>query len=187
MPTRFQPVFPIATARLDLRPHRTGDLEDLLMFHSDPEVVRYIPWPVRDREETAVALDLKTVRDSIAEEGDWLILAVELRETGQVIGEVLLKWDSELHRRGEIGFALSTAFHGQGLAREAAAAVLDYGFGEMQLHRIIGRCDARNDASARLLLALGMHQEAHLREHEFFKGEWIDDLVFGILRDEWLS
>jgi len=40
---------PIETERLRLRPHRMSDVDDLLRFHSDPEVVRYLPWPVRDR------------------------------------------------------------------------------------------------------------------------------------------
>ena len=44
---------PIATERLVLRAHRADDLDDLVAFHSDPEVVRHVPWPVRDREATA--------------------------------------------------------------------------------------------------------------------------------------
>ena len=43
---------PIETERLVLRAHRTSDLDDLLAFHGDPEVVRFVPWPVRDRAAT---------------------------------------------------------------------------------------------------------------------------------------
>ena len=50
---------PIATERLMLRAHRMDDLVDLVRFHGDPEVVRYVPWPVRDREATEETLRTK--------------------------------------------------------------------------------------------------------------------------------
>jgi RimJ/RimL family protein N-acetyltransferase len=63
--------------------------------------------------------------------------------------------------------------------------VLKVAFGELGLHRVFGRTDVRNDASAALMRRLGMRQEAHLRESEIFKGEWGDELVFAILEGEW--
>jgi RimJ/RimL family protein N-acetyltransferase len=50
---------------------------------------------------------------------------------------------------------------------------------------MIGRCDARNAASAGVLRHIGMRQEALFRENEWVKGEWTDELVFAILADEW--
>ena len=58
-------------------------------------------------------------------------------------------------------------------------------FGLLGLHRVFGRTDARNVASAALMRRLGMRQEAHLRENEIFKGAWGDELVFAVLEDEW--
>ncbi|SER06959.1 GNAT family N-acetyltransferase [Microlunatus flavus] len=177
--------FPVRTARLDLRPHREDDLDDLLRFHSDPEVVRYIPWPVRDLEQTRAALQVKIARGTEARPGEWLMLAIELRETGSVIGEVLLRWADEGNRQGELGFALAREHQGQGLAAEAAQAVLRVGFQDLDLHRITAVCVAENTASARLLYRLGFLQEAHLRESAFFKGRWADQLLFGLLEEEW--
>ena len=57
----------------------------------------------------------------------------------------------------------------------------------MELHRIAGRLDGRNVASAGVLRSLGMRQEAHLVENEWVKGEWTDEIVFAMLRDEWLG
>ncbi|MCW2530409.1 MAG: GCN5-related N-acetyltransferase [Pseudonocardiales bacterium] len=187
MSPSFAPDFPIQTARLDLRPHRMSDLDDLVEFHSDPGVVRYIPWPVRDREATRATLRDKLARHTLTGAGQWLVLAVELRETGKVIGEILLKWESEEHRQGEIGYAYNAAFHRQGFATEAAAAILDYGFSTMALHRIVGKCDARNHGSARVLAGLGLRLEGTLRECEFFKGEWTDEQIFAILSTEWAA
>lgn len=181
----LSPAYPLRTARLDLRPHRRDDLDDLCAFHSDPDVVRYVPWPVRNREQTRIALDAKLTQGSITEPGQWLVLAIERRDTSTVIGEVLLKWASEVNRQGEIGFALHGAHHGQGFASEAARAVLGLGFSDLGLHRIIAVCVAANVDSARLLRRLGMQQEAHLRDNVFFKGEWVDQLVFALLDNEW--
>ena len=76
---------------------------------------------------------------------------------------------------------------GAALAAEAAHAVLHLAFGDLGLHRVIARIDARNMASARLVARLGMRQEAHLIENEWFKGEWTDELDFALLASEWPS
>lgn len=183
--TGFRPAYPLRTERLELRPHRMDDLDDLYAFHSRPEVVRYTPWPVRDREETRVALEKKLPQGELTEPGQWLVLAIELRESGTVIGEVLLKWASETDRQGEIGFALHTSYQGKGLAAEAAREMLRVGFEELGLHRIVAVLDDRNDASARLLERLGMRREAHFIDALRFKGEWASEYVYALLEDDW--
>lgn len=179
------PDYPVRTERLDLRPHREEDLEHLLAFHSLPEVVRYVPWPVRDRESTRAALQVKTGQDALRAPGQWLVLAVELRDERRVVGEVLLKWESDLSRQGELGFAFHPAAQGRGLAAEAARAVLRLGFEQLGLHRITATCIDGNDRSVRLLTRLGMRQEAHLVHSILFKGAWQDQLGFGLLDSEW--
>ncbi|MEZ0577500.1 GNAT family N-acetyltransferase [Nocardioides sp. MH1] len=181
----LRPDYPILTPRLALRPHRPDDLEDLLAFHSDPEVVRYIPWPVRDREATRAALDVKLGQGVLDGPDQWLVLAVEVRETGVVIGEVLLKWASAEHRSGELGFAFGRAHHGQGYAAEAAEAVLRLGFEDLDLHRITAVCVEGNVASARLLRRLGFEQEARLVDAVWFKGGWVTQLVLALREDGW--
>jgi len=186
-PSGLKPEYPIRTARLDLRPHRRSDLDDLLAFHSSPEVTRYVPWPVRDREQTAAALELKLSQGELTEPGQWLVLAMELRETGTVIGEVLLKWSSAAHSQGELGFAMHSDYHGKGLAYEAAEEMLRLGFEELGLHRISGHVVAGNAPSGRLLRRLGMELEGTLTESLFWKGEWANEEIYGIIGDEWHS
>ncbi|MGC4942643.1 GNAT family N-acetyltransferase [Kribbella sp. DT2] len=183
----LRPDYPVRTERLDLRPHRREDLDDLLAFHSDPDVVRYVPWPVRDREQTKAALEKKLGQGEVTEPGQWLVLAIELRETGTVIGEVLLKWASDTDRQGELGYALNAAYQGHGYAAEAAQAVLELGFEELGLHRICAIIVDGNKDSVQLATRLGMRQEGHLVHAAFFKGEWIDDLVFALREDDWRS
>jgi RimJ/RimL family protein N-acetyltransferase len=173
------PVLPILTERLELRAHTAGDLDDLLLFHSDPDVVRYIPWPVRTHEQVVEALDVKLSRFRAVAPGDVIVLAIVLRATGRVIGEVLLKCSTD--DEAELGYALATEFHGRGIATEAAAAMTALGFDEFGVRRIVAVLDARNPASRRLLEKLGF---ALVREYEEeFKGELSPALEFELLRD----
>jgi RimJ/RimL family protein N-acetyltransferase len=178
---------PIRTERLILRPFSVGDLDAIHTYLSDPNVVRYMYWEVRDRQASAEALQTRIGQDRLDDDHDYLALAVEPDEVGHPAGEVILKWISREHRQGEIGFAISPAYQGRGYAREAAEAMLGLAFRDLGLHRVVGRCDPRNAGSARVLERLGMRLEAHFVHNEIFKGEWGDELYFALLEDEWAA
>jgi RimJ/RimL family protein N-acetyltransferase len=102
-----------------------------------------------------------------------------------MIGGCILHWASREHGLGEIGFVLHPDHHGHGYATEATRPLLEFGFATVGLHRIIGRLEARNLASARVLEKLGMRREALLIENEWVKGEWQSELDYAILDREW--
>jgi RimJ/RimL family protein N-acetyltransferase len=181
----LKPEYPIMTQRLLIRPYTEADLDDLHDTQSRPEVARYLYDEAMDRAASAALLKRKMRNTVLSEPGDGLTLAVALPEAGPVIGDVLLRWVSEQHRQGEIGYVFNPRFGGKGFATEAAAAMLAIGFDGLGLHRIVGRLDARNEASARLLERLGMRREAHFVQNEFVKGEWCDELVYAITEPEW--
>ena len=185
IPTR--PRFPIVTARLIVRPFAPVDLESFYQIRARADVARYLYQLPMSRAEAAEAFGRRVGRVTFAAEGDALGLAVERRDTGEMIGDVVLFWASAQHRQGEIGFVFHPDHHGQGFAREATEALLRLGFATFGFRRIAGRCDARNAASAGLLARLGMRQEAHFRQNEFVKGEWTDELVYAVLAAEWQS
>ena len=58
-------------------------------------------------------------------------------------------------------------------------------FEHFDLHRVCGRLESRNAASARVLEKLGMRREAHLIENEWVKGEWQSESVYALLAREW--
>ncbi len=181
----LRPEYPIRTERLILRPFAESDLEDLHAFQSLPEVARYLYWEPRDREQVRQAL-LSMVRGwRLVAEGDVLALAVVLPPADTVIGDVILKWSSVQHRQGEIGYVFHPGYGGRGFATEAAAAMLALGFDRLRLHRIVGRIDGRNTASARVLERLGMRREAHFIQNEIVKGQWTDEVVYALTEDEW--
>jgi RimJ/RimL family protein N-acetyltransferase len=63
--------------------------------------------------------------------------------------------------------------------------VLDLAFGEWAYRRAVGSVDPRNVPSMALLRSLGFRQEAHHVESYFFRGEWVDDVIFAMLAREW--
>ncbi|MFJ6194827.1 GNAT family N-acetyltransferase [Micromonospora sp. NPDC092111] len=182
----FRPTYPIRTARLTLRPVTLDDLDDVYAYQRRPDVVRWmLGTGPRTREQSRASVVAMAGEDALRAEGDCLTLAV-VADAG-VIGTVELVWRSQLDRTAELGYVLHPDHGGRGLATEAATALLRWGFDEVGLHRIYARCHGRNEASARLMVRLGMRQEAHHVESYLFRGEWADQLVFAVLAHEWPS
>ena len=181
----FEPDFPLRTARLDLRPYESGDLDDLRAMHGREEVTRYLYRDVQDDDELRETLVKKQQRVRLEKEGDGLNPVAVLRDTGEVVGDASLFYASEAHGTGEVGFVLKPEFQGRGLATEMGAEMLRIGFEVVGLHRVIGRCDARNTASWQVMERLGMRREAHLLQNEWVKGEWCDEISYAMLEDEW--
>jgi RimJ/RimL family protein N-acetyltransferase len=184
MNSALHPDYPLRTARLMLRPFEPEDAEAIAAYQGRADVCRYIPYSPRSVADVRQRLDSRAWRSTIAAEGDAITLGVTLSETGSLIGDVMLRWASSEHATGEIGYVLHPAHTGHGYATEAARALLPLAFDDMGLHRLFARLDARNSASANVCRRLGMRQEAHLRENEWFKGEWADEIVFALLAHE---
>jgi len=182
------PAYPIQTERLLLRPlDPTGDIDAVHAYQSLPEVCRYVPFEPRTRAEIAERLaDPERVRWALFGPGEALDLAIVLKGTGELIGDVLLFWRDDTN--AEIGYVVHPAHHGHGYATEAARAMLALAFEPahgLALHRVTARIDQRNSASAAVLTRLGMRQEAVLVESEWFKGGWSTEIDFAILDREW--
>lgn len=178
---------PLPTSRLLLRTFRRDDLDGVHAMRNDADLVRYIPWTAGTREQSRAWLEQRMAGGRLDREGDDAAWAVVRRDDARLVGSVNAWWHSELHQHAEIGFVLARHAHGVGYATEAVTALLDALFDRLPLHRITGRADARNSASARLMARLGMRREALHLQDELFKGEWTDTVIYAVLRSEWLA
>lgn len=176
---------PIRTERLLLRPFVPHDLDALHAMFGDPEVTRYLDHGPLSLDKVRELLARILPMTRIDAQRNELRLAAELRATSQVIGDFSLWRTSVKHGQGEIGFVLHPEHQGHGYALESMRELLRIGFVEAGLHRIVGRCDAENVASAALMERLGMRREAHFRQNELIKGAWSDELVYALLASEW--
>lgn len=159
------------------------DKESLFSIYNDPDVMRYWSTPPWTEIQRAVELIQRDI-DALST-GQYLRLGVELRDEKKLIGNCSLFNFDEGNKRAEIGYILAKEYWHGGFMSEAMKMFIDYGFREMDLHRLEADIDPRNEASARLLTRLGFKKEGHLRERWIIGGVITDSFFFGLLRHEW--
>jgi ribosomal-protein-alanine N-acetyltransferase len=145
----------LTTARLGLRRFTPADLDWLTQLYSDTEVTRFLGGP-KNRAQAAAMLDTRILQYYAEHPGLGMWVTVD-RGNGEAVGFHLLN-----HIRGEsiiqVGFALVKAAWGFGYGTEMGAAILRYGFVELQLPRIAGMAHVDNHASQRVLQKIGLQR-----------------------------
>jgi len=177
----------LVSDRIALRRFAPEDLAVFVRYRSDPAVARYQTWDAPYPRSSGERLISGLAEHHPDTAGEWFQYALVLRSTNELIGDCASGTDADDPRIAEIGFTLRPEFQGHGYATEGAGALLGYLFGKRGKHRVTARCDARNDASVRVLERLGMRHEGHLRESSWAKGEWTDDLLYAMLDYEWAA
>jgi RimJ/RimL family protein N-acetyltransferase len=182
---------PIRTERLRIRPIEPTDADDVFAYQQLPDVVRYLPWPLRDRAESRAHTELRSRNRVLATDGEAIALAIELvgepslgAGPDRVIGDLTLIASSVAHAQLAVGWVLHPQFQGRGLATEAATSLLDLAF-TLGAHRVSAVLDASNAASAALCERLGMRREALMREDRFDDGSWRDTMTYAVLARDW--
>lgn len=108
---------------------------------------------------------------------DWVNVGIELRATGELIGDVALRVDSD-RSAGEVGFTLDSSRHGRGYGREAVGALCVFALKDLKLSRLFAITDARNVSAIRLLVATAFREAGFHRQRAVFKDELCDELLF---------
>lgn len=104
---------------------------------------------------------------------------------GAAVGGIGLRIGSDIHRRSaEVGYWLGEAFWGRGIITDALVAVTRYAFETFDLAHVFAGIFERNVASRRVLEKAGYSLEGRLRLHVTKKGETMDELVYGVTREE---
>ena len=173
----------LQTARLDLRPLAPPDAGAVFAMRSDPVVQRDGSHPAWTDPQLAVDYIERNVRAMAA--GTDAQFAVVRRADAVVVGTVTLYALDAQCRRADVGYALLVSEWGRGYANEAVTALLDWGFGHLDLNRVEADIDPRNAPSARALERLGFVREGHLRERWIVGGEVCDSWIYGLLASEW--
>jgi ribosomal-protein-alanine N-acetyltransferase len=153
----------------------------LYRLWSDPQVTEFLDIsPLTSEERAWKIVQLLREREK---NGEGIRLGLFLKETGRLIGTCGF---NALHKRranyGEIGYDLTPASWGHGYMTEALAALQDYGFQKLQLHRIEALVLPQNMRSIRLLKRLGYQQEGLLRERGYWNDQYYNLLMFYLIR-----
>jgi RimJ/RimL family protein N-acetyltransferase len=175
----------LETTRLRLRHFTDTDLLAFMAYCNDPVVARYQSWEdISEKDARAFILEQKEIQPGVPGQG--FQIAIELKETGVLIGDCYFIINELDDRQAEIGFTLSRAYQGRGFATEAVLSFLNHAFLTFDLHRVIAITDCENAAATALLERLGMRREGHFLQNIWFKGKWGDEYLYAILKEEWL-
>jgi RimJ/RimL family protein N-acetyltransferase len=165
----------IKTLRLLLRSISLDDAEAIFKYRSDLITNQYQGWIPKTINDVYDFIE-KRVTSTIDIVDTWYQLVIIRKKDGELIGDIGIHFlDSDKNQ------------HGKGYATEALKETINYLFNELNKRRIVTSIDPRNIKSIRLVERLGFRKEAHFKESIFINGEWVDDLVYAILKDEWLN
>jgi RimJ/RimL family protein N-acetyltransferase len=156
----------LETARLRLRPWGPDDLETLVAWNQNPELMRHMGKLSFTREETETVFTRFADHWAAHGFGVW---AAEDKESGALVGRVGIAYHRSWPHDPEIGWLIDVPWQGKGLATEAGRACVDYAFGELGFGRVVSICTAENVPSRRVMEKLGF---APWRE--------VDEPVFGL-------
>jgi RimJ/RimL family protein N-acetyltransferase len=176
----------LESERLLFRRFTESDVESFVAYRSDPEVARYQSW-----DNYSIEDGRRFITEMASQEfdlpGTWIQIALEKKESGELIGDLAVHTLEPDGNQIEIGFTLARVHQGKGFAKESLKCLLDFMFRDLNKHRVIAICDAKNDGAAKLLRSLEFRQEAHLIQNIWFKGAWGDEFQYAMLQDEWLA
>lgn len=173
--------FEIRTQRLSLVPQSIKYLHSTHEYASDAQLTKYmLHLPNKTLEDTREFL-LTAQRDWIDENQQHFEFAILLGE--RHIGGISVYIDENFPDEGELGWLLLGEYHGKGYATEAALALKEFAFDTLGLRKIYAHCDARNDASRRVMEKTGMTLESDdgLR-YDKESGEQVKELKYSLER-----
>ena len=173
------------TERLLLRKIDTNDIHDLYAYAHREETTQYLLWSPHLSEYATRYVIESIKRDYRA--GTYYELAIVLRETGRMIGTCGITAFDAQNRVAEIGYVLSPDYWGKGLAKEAAAVLMNFSFCELGANRVEAKYMKGNENSRRVMEKLGMTFEGIQRQKLFVKGEYRDIGISAILSSEYFA
>ncbi|MFX0117299.1 MAG: GNAT family N-acetyltransferase [Candidatus Hodarchaeota archaeon] len=171
------------TQRLLIRPLTREHVGFLFDHYSQPEVSRFALISFDSLE------DAYDFYEGWCNPGDStrFRLIIVLKETHELIGTICYVNWSRNNRSAEIGYSLSPDYWGRGYMVEALQPLIQFGFEGMNLNRLEATTNIENNQSQRLLQRLGFKKEGVLRQKYYFNGRFSDEMIFSLLRDEWMN
>ena len=169
-----------------LRPIKRSDITNYLKWFNDSEVIYYLAMylPMTEMAEEKWIEDAAS-RTQAGTSVYFIIEAIE-GDSSKPLGTIGLHGISPKDHVGTFGIAIGEKdYWGKGYGTEATQLILEYGFQQLNLHRISSSAFAFNERSIRLHKKVGFKDEGRQREAIFKNGSFHDHIMFGILRDEW--
>ena len=162
----------IEPKRITLRPLRASDAEAFMSWGGDPLVTESLFWDHYSDIEAA-----REFLGRVAEAHPWFkAVCID----GKAVGAVTLnKGKAQAAPRAELGYVISKAHWGRGVATRACELALESGFKDLGVFRIEALVDPENSGSVRVLEKVGFKKEGHFRNYLIHRGKIRDRFMFG--------
>ncbi len=175
----------LETERLYLCRITEEDAPQMYRYARQKKVTRYLTWnPHKSIFQTRAYIRLLQEKYDSAEFYDW---GIHVKDTGLFVGTCGFTKIDPHTMQGEIGYVLSPRVWGNGYAREAAEAVMLFGFSVLGLESLSARFIYGNTQSERVMQKLKMNCMGILPEPMFIKNEWKTVIEYKIEKDEFLN
>jgi RimJ/RimL family protein N-acetyltransferase len=176
----------IQSDRLILRPIKAEDAEFIFGYRANAIINQFQGW-IPETIADVHDFILNKVSAVIDQPDTWFQLVIIKKDNDKLIGDIGIHFLESDSLQVEIGITLDCIQHGRGFATEALGETLNFLFQKLNKHRVIASIDPRNEKSIKLVERLGLLKEDHFRKSILINNEWADDLVYAILKEDWLK
>ena len=164
-----------------LRTWAMDDLDNLVRFANNKKIADNLRdvFPFPYTREDGIAFLTASIPGGVNPPGSVFAIVVH----GITCGSVGIFPQTDVHRKNaEIGYWLGEDYWGRGIATGAVKQIIEYGFSIYEINRIFACSYASNLASQRVLEKAGMKLEARLKESIYKNGQFLDELIYSVLR-----
>ena len=172
----------LITERLRLNRLSETDLPELYIHRSDPKNMHFI-----HRDPPQHPGEVRALYDKIQgayENQEGIAWAIRWKEHSELMGTIVYHNMKKEHFRAEIGYLIHHPWWNRGIASEAVAAVMKYGFEQLGLHTIEAVINPSNAASEKVLTRNGFVKEGYFRENYFYNGKFFDSEIYTAFNPE---
>lgn len=176
----------LQSKRLHLKTISKEHAKEVFDYRSDAKTNQYQTWIPKNLHDVYDFINHK-VSKTIGETDSWYQLVIVNKENNKVIGDIGIHFLDEDKKQVEIGCTLTKSLHGKGFACEALSEIMQFLFTDLNKHRITASVDPANLKSIAMLERLNFRKEAHFIKSILIDGKWVDDVIYAILKEEWIK
>jgi [ribosomal protein S5]-alanine N-acetyltransferase len=174
----------LKTKRLILRDFVLSDFDAVHEYAADPLVTRFTGFGPNTPDETRDFLARSIAAGKVIPRQNYTFAVIE-QDSGCLIGGCGLEQCDGTGQHYAFGYVFHRHWWGRGFGKEAATALVQFGFNSLEAHRLWAYVFVGNAASARILDGLGFRREGLALQSLYLRNAWHDILTFGQLHSEW--
>lgn len=173
------------TERLLLRDITIDDKQAIFDYRSDAEANKFQSWIPETLEDVENFIQRNNKEFNQPE--SWYQVLITDKETKCIIGDIGIHFFGSENLQVELGITLNKFHQGKGYASEALKGIIDFLFNDLNKHRIMTSIDPDNIDSLNLMERIGFRKEGHFVKSLYWKNNWVDDVIYAILQEDWIK